>query len=315
MEDSTITQKDVETAIRIFHRVINGFKIPDEPTNEQAKEFLKEDGSIDFEKIPLRAIKTWDNGTKFLNLTYFYDGFLTVYADYNPVVAILDFIDSARKHFRAVFPQANVDDVEKWTEVEAVKMTFVLISRIYQRMDLAMRNYIDEVIHNWFIEWRRWEKTVNKEFGIKSPSLKEKEFFRNLLKTYEDDVVNLWFNVPDKSLDEKKIQLAKDYDSILNHWKKLRKEYSNGNLDWHEYAKAGKFFDTPDDLIDALEDCRNMSFLALEHAGRRAGLINPDMSKEDLEKRQQKIAVTGYSPKRLRDFKNEGDKLLKEMKK
>ncbi len=163
MEESTITPKDVETAIKIFHRAIDAFKIPDEQTDEQAKEFIKEDGSIDFENIPFRTIKTWDNGTKFLNLTYFYDGFLTVYADYNPVVAILDFIDSARKHFKAIFPQANVDDIEKWTEVEAIKMTFALISRIYQRMDLAMRNYTDEVIHNWFIEWRRWEKEANKE--------------------------------------------------------------------------------------------------------------------------------------------------------
>ena len=182
-------------------------------------------------------------------------------------------------------------------------------------MDLAMGNFTDEVIHNWIIEWYKWEKKINSEKGIKSPPLTmgEKEFFRKLMKNHEDDVVELWFNNIDRSLDQKKIQLAKEYLSLLNHWKKLRKEYDGNNPDWREYAKAGKFIDTPNDLIELFEDCRDMSHLALEQAGRRAELVNPEMKGEDLEKRQNGIKVTGYTPRQLRNFKDEGEKLLSEM--
>jgi hypothetical protein len=313
MDTQSYSREDIELSIRVFHKAIEVFNIPPEPTNEQAKQFIKTDGTVDLDKVPMRTIKTWDNGVKFLNLTYFYDGFLTVYADYNPVVAILGFIDSARELLKTKFPSASGEDIEKWTEMETYKMTFSLLSRIYQRMDLAMRNYTDEVITNWQIEFYRWMKRINTESGIKTPPFPEKKYFRTLIRNYEDEVVDLWFNAPDRNLDEKKMQLAREYPSILKHWQKLRKEYVEYNSDWREYAKAGKFFDTPDDLIDLLEDSSNISYLALEHAGRRAELLNLDAKPEHLEKRQHGIKVTGYTPRQLSNLKKNGEKLLNEM--
>src|SRR5258708_1573541 len=198
MEDPIYSQEDMDTSLRIFQRAIDVFKIPDQPTIEQAKEYITDDGKLDFGKIPRLTIRTWDNGAKFINLLYFYDGLLTVEADYNPTIAILGFIDEARNHLKQNFPQAEGAEIEKWTEAEASKMMFSLVSRIYQRMDLAMRNYTDEVIRNWYIEWFKWAKKVNAEQGIKSPAFGEKAFFRDLLKEYEDDVVKLWFDNRDR---------------------------------------------------------------------------------------------------------------------
>lgn len=241
MDTQTYPKKDIELAVRIFHRAIEIMKIPNDPTPEQGKEFLKEDGSLDFQKVPMRTIRTWVDGSKFLHLVYFYDGFYTVDADYNPLIAILGFLDSARNHLKTSFPLASAADIENWTEVEAYKMTFSLLSRIYQRMDLAMRTYTDEVIANWRIEYYRWAKKVNTEHGIKYSPFPERKYFRSVIKSYEEEIVNLWFDGTDRGLDDRKIQLAREYPSILKHWLKLRKDYVAGNEDWREYANAGKF--------------------------------------------------------------------------
>jgi hypothetical protein len=313
MELQTYPREDKELAIRIFHKAIEIMKIPNDPTADPANEFLREDGSLDFEKVPVQTIRTIDGGSKFLHLAYVYDGFYTVDADYNPLIAILGFIDSARNHLKTTFPAASAEDIGNWTEVEAYKMTFSLLSRIYQRMDLAMRNCTDEVIANWRIEYFRWAKKVNTEHGLKYPPFQEKKFFRSVIKSYEEEIVRLWFNGMDRGLDDRKIQLAREYPSILKHWQKLRKDYVAGNEDWREYANAGKFFDTPMDLIDKLEDSTDISHLALEHAGRCAGLLNTAAKAEDLEKRQQEIMVTGYTPRQLNNFKKDGQKLFDEI--
>lgn len=315
MGEQIYSESDVATAVKIFERAIEVLKIPNEPTNEEAKDYIAEDGKLDFSKIRLVTIKTWPTGEKFLSLVYFYDGFFTVYADYNPTIAILDFIDEARSHLKSVFPQTEDAKIEEWVEIEATKMTFSLITRLYPRMNLAMRNFTDEVIRNWVIEWNDWAKEISIKSGVKLPKLPSRTFFRSLLKEYEDDVVKLWFGEPDRSQEEKKIQLAREYPAVLRHWQKRRKEYLREDQDWREYAKAGRFLDTPDDLLALLEDSRDISTLALEHTGRRAGLVNPDMKGKHLEMRKQGVEVTGYTSRQLRNFIRDGEKLLSEREK
>src|SRR5687767_7204630 len=122
MSEAPHSQEDINLALKVFDRAIEYFKIPDEPTPESAQELLREDGTIDFSKVPLVVIRKWDNGIKFLNLTYFYNGFLTVCADYNPVIAILDFLDDARNLLKNRFPKWGEDDIEKHAEVETFNM-------------------------------------------------------------------------------------------------------------------------------------------------------------------------------------------------
>src|SRR5205085_9521605 len=95
----------------------------------------------------------------------------------------------------------------------------------------------------------------------------------------------------------------------------LRTWCRDPNTDWREYAKIEKFSDTPDDLLDKLEnsDAEKTSFLALEHAARRAGLLKVCQDEKILEKRAQQIKVTGYTPRQLQNFLEEGKKLLDEM--
>ncbi len=124
-------------------------------------------------------------------------------------------------------------------------MTLTLISKVYQRMDLALRNHADEVITNWQIELFRRLKKIHEKHGEKSPRLREKTYFRNFIKSYENNLMSLWFDSSEEGQKEARIQFAKDYPSILKHWQKLRREGGNEDSDWREYAKAGKFIDTP----------------------------------------------------------------------
>jgi hypothetical protein len=309
-------EKDIETARFIFQRAVEYFKIPDEPTLETAQEFISEDGTLDLSKAPMVTVRTWDNGAKFLNLAYFYDGTLTVLADYNPLPAILDFLGDARQVISSRFPQWTEDEREKHSEYEAFKMTIMLFSRIYPRMNLAMQNFVSEVIQAWFIEWRKWEAQVYSESGIKPIPISETKEFRSLLKGYEDDLLKLWLNVPDRKLDEKKMQLAKEYPSILKHWQTLRTLSRADGNDWRDYSKPERFVDTPDDLLDKLEDseAEKLSHFALEHAARRAGLLKFSQDDKILEKRAKQIKITGYTPRHLQNFLEEGNKLLEEMK-
>lgn len=316
MQQENYPTKDAETVFRIFNRVIEIFDFPDKPSDEEIKEnYLTDGGLFDVKDFPVINIETNENGGKFINFNYFSENIPIISASYNPTITIWGFIGEARKLLKSEFSEVDEIELEEWIEKAALDMTCNLISHAQQRMFLAMRNFNDEVIHNWLIVFLKWKKKANSERGFKSPSISEKTFLRKLLKAYEDEIVELWSNSSDKSLEEKKIQLAREYPALFNHWKRIRKDYTSQNPDWREYAKAGKFSDTPNDLIDALEDCRDMASLALEHAGRRAGLMNPDIKNDDLEKRQQKILVTAYSSKRLRDFKAEGDKLLEEAEK
>lgn len=309
------SEKDIETARMIFRRAVEYFKIPDEPSPETAKEFIREDGTIDFDNAPMVVVREWENGAKFLNMAYFYDGTLTVLADYNPIPAILDFIGEARQLISIRFPQWTDDEKDKHSEYEAFRMTVMLLLRIYPRMNLAMQNFVSEVIQAWFIEWRKFEAQVYSESGVKPVPVSEVKLFRGLLKGYEDDLLKLWLDVPDRKLDEKKMQFAKEYPSILKHWQKLRTWCRDEDLDWREYAKAGRFLDTPDDLLVKLEnsDGEKTFHFALEHAARRAGLLKLSQDSKVLEKRAQQIKITGYTPRQLQTFLKEGEKLLGEM--
>ena len=309
------TEKDIETARMIFQRAAEYFKIPDEPPLETVKDFIREDGTIDLTNVPTVMVRTWEEGSKFLNLAFFYDGVFTVLADYNPLPAILDFLGDARQLIISRFPQWTEEEKEKHSQYESFKMTLILFSRIYPRMNLAMQNFVSEVVQAWFIEWRKWEAQVYSESGIKPIPVSEIKEFRSLLKGHEDDLLKLWLDVPDRKLDEKKMQIAKEYPSILKHWQKIRGWCRNQDIDWREYAKAGRFFDTPDDLLDKLEvsgDEKTFHF-ALEHAARRAGLLKLSQDTKVLEKRAQQIKLTGYTPRQLLIFLKEGEKLLGEM--
>jgi hypothetical protein len=308
-------EKDIETARMIFQRAVEYFKIPDEPPIETVKDFIREDGTVDLTNAPMVLVRTWEDGSKFLNLAFFYDGVFTVLADYNPLPAILDFLGDARQVISSRFPHWTDEEKEKHSEYEAFKMTLILFSRIYPRMNLAMQNFISEVVQAWFIDWRKFEAQVNSESGVRPIPVSEVKLFRDVLKGYEDDLLKLWLDVPDRKLEEKKIQLAREYPSILKHWQKLRGWCRNQDTDWREYAKAGRFLDTPDDLLDKLENsvAEKTFHFALEHAARRAGLLKLSQDAKVLEKRAQQIKITGYTPRQLLIFVKEGEKLLGEM--
>jgi hypothetical protein len=93
--------------------------------------------------------------------------------------------------------------------------------------------------------------------------------------------------------------------------------------EWKEYAKAGSFHDTPDDLlaklgnIDRRDDKTSesrVSGLALEHAARRVSLIKKRVSESVLGRRKKGIKVTGYSHAKLFEFLKHGRELKAHLK-
>ncbi len=94
---------------------------------------------------------------------------------------------------------------------------------------------------------------------------------------------------------------------------------SDDSIDWRDYAKAGKFSDTPDDLLNRLLDVdrssdettsNKVSEIAIEHATRRAGLIKKTgVSEYARNKRKEGIKVSDYSSQQLFIFLKEGREL------
>ena len=315
MSEVVHTEEDIKIAVKIFEQTLKYFNVPSEPTEESTKEFTREDGTIDLSKVPLVSVREWDNGAKFLNLIYFYDGVLTVCAEYSPLISILEFLGEARKLINIRYPHWAEDERETSSQFETFRMTILLFSRLYPRMNLAMQSFVGEVIQAWFIDRRKWEAQVYSESGIKPIPVSETKEFRNLLKWHEDDLLKLWLKAPDRKLDEKKMQFAKEYPAILRHWQNLRTWCRSVGIDWRIYSKPEGFSDTPDDLLDKIQDSdsEKTSFLALEHAARRAGLLKVTQDEKILERRAQQIKVTGYTPRQLQYFFDEGKKLLDEM--
>jgi hypothetical protein len=302
----------------IYVQIIEeAFRISNMPTSES---FTKSFPNMSIEEKTRelstpRVVAHMEDETPTVFLRFVEMGMPLIEAIYYPHFAAEIFFENAKTTLKDYY---GFDEIalDERARKEAVNMLITMFRRLYARMSITMAQILDETTLDW--QKKEWEifGRVSAPEGIKLPRIKHSERFNNLSSSYNKDVKAIWKNEEQKRDDWDKLQLAKEYPSILNHWEKLQKDLRN-NIDWREYAKAGKFSDTPDDLLDLLLDTerKKLSFLAVEHTARRIGIMNIHGAKEsDREKWKQGITVTGYDAQHLLDLKTDGNKLLKKLR-
>src|SRR5947209_16391068 len=130
-------------------------------------------------------------------------------------------------------------------------MTLIMIDNFYRRGELMMDSFTYEVIAQWRIQNSQNAIQYHAERGNILEKSKDPKL-ENLLKIYTKDVLELWKFQGQTQENWRKLRLAEEYDAVYKHWKRLSKILSEE--DWREYANAGKFQDTPDDLLDKLNN-------------------------------------------------------------
>jgi hypothetical protein len=241
-----------------------------------------------------------------------------VEAFYYPYEAILSFLSEARSFARWV-SSPNIDDeqLRKIAFERTIDMTIIMLDHLYRRSELMMDSFVSEVITQWRIE--NWQRAIQyrAEQGESLPKRKDKSL-DSMLAYYTRQVIELWKWQGQSAENLRKLQLAKEYDSIYRHWNRLSNITDDD--DWREYAKTKKFHDTPDDLLEKLENLDRsdkqgkeyrLSELAIEHTARRVGLIKKHgVSDSVLNRRKKGLKVSGYSAGHLFECLKSGRELL-----
>ena len=240
-----------------------------------------------------------------------------VEAFFYPYEAILTFLSEARDFARWVSPP-NTDEaqLQKIAYERTIDMTIILIDHFYRRSELMMDSFVWEVITQWRLQNSQRAIQYRAEHGEALPRRKDKSL-HSAIAQYSKEIVKLWTWQGQSAENLRKLQLANEYNGIYRHWKRLSEMV--GEQDWLEYAKPKKFSDTPDDLLQKLEniDRRDkqssefrLSELAIEHTARRVGLIKKyGVSESILVRRQKGIKISGYSSGHLFECLKYGQEL------
>lgn len=324
MEEQNISEQDVLLSIEILKKALEyrpqikkailGDELQALPPDEKANELFS----------PRVAIQYIGEAGNIPSLYFRFMGAEApvVEASFYPIEAVYSFLTEARAYARWVSkPEVSEEEIEKIAFDRAIDITLIMIDNFYRRADLMMDSFIYEVKAQWRIENRQRTIQYHAERGNildkrKDPTLE------NLLKIYTKDVLQLWKYQGQTEENWRKLSLAEEYDAIYRHWKRLSRMLSED--DWREYAKAGKFQDAPDDLLDKLLNAdrlddattdNRLSELAIEHAARRVRLIKKHGVNESVIKLRQKgIRVTGYTSTQLFSFLKEGRELKERVK-
>lgn len=245
--------------------------------------------------------------------------FTTIEAFFYPFDAVHYFLNHARQSALRFSTSENTkEQIEEAAFGYAVDMFSIMIDNFYRRAELMMDSFTDEVVAQWMHQVQQNFAQHNAEQGF-SIAMPKNHLTPKFIKNYAKDIVDLW-KYQGQSYDSwRKAELVREYDLLLKHWR-LFSQQSRTNEDWREYVKAGKFKDTPDDLLDKFENTDRaddaavtirISEFAIEHAARRVGLLKKkSVDKSVLEKRKQGIRVSGYSSKILFDFLKEGREII-----
>jgi hypothetical protein len=243
-------------------------------------------------------------------------------AIFYPYEAILFFLSQARSYVQwANPPDRSEQEKELMAREKALEMTLIMLDSFHERSELMMDSFISEVVAHWRVHQTENIIHFKAEQGDAIPRGKNLEVTK-AIKNYGRELTEFWKYQIRVYSGGQKVRFVTDYDEVYKHWKRLSKMLSEEG--WREYAKAGKFADTPDDLIDRLENldrsdqsavALKVSDLALEHAGRRARLINKKgVSQSVIRQRKAGIRATGYTRPQLYTFLKEGRQIIEQVK-
>jgi len=324
IEKQTMSEQDVLLSIEILtealeyrpqiKRAILGDELQALPAEEKANEFFS----------PRVAVHYIGEAGNIPSLYFRFIGAEApvVEAFFYPIEAVYSFLTEARDYARWISkPEVADEEIEKIAFDRAIDITLLMIDNFYRRAELMMDTFICEVIAQWRIDNSQRAIQYHAERGNILEKRKDPTI-ENLLKIYTKDVLKLWKYQGQTAHNWRILNLAEEYDAIYRHWRRLSKMLSED--DWRDYAKVQKFQDTPDDLLDKLDNAdrldnsatdKRLSELAIEHAARRVRLIKKHgVSESVIRQRQSGIKATGYSSVQLFNYLKEGRELKERLK-
>lgn len=233
-----------------------------------------------------------------------------------PVEAAWSFLKEGRNNLQQNRPPDWTDkQVEDKAFEHAVDMMLIMIDNIYPRALIMMESFTMETIAQWYFEHHRNIINYFSNRGDKVPRARDM-MMDNTLKDYSAKVKQMWKYQAQGSDAWRKVEFADQYDLLYRHWRNLARLAGEAEDNLEDYAKAGQFDDTPDDLVkklmnidrDSPETTDNrVSELALEHAARRVRLIKTSSAGEwARQKRKEGVPVSDYSSAQLFAFLKEG---------
>jgi hypothetical protein len=252
-------------------------------------------------------------GDPILRLRFFDEGFQIVEALYDPAMAAVGFLNSADDFWRSRVPKDS-DGYEELVFASAVNLLVWMLSKMHIRLWYAMGDLGDETGHDWEARQCAIEEKEFLAQGIKV-DYKTGEVRKKLLQAQQKQIRQLWAwtkGGSDRDYDptaEQKKGFAEQYPAILDHWEDINKWCRREDRhNWRGLAKVAPFGDTPDDLLDKLEDSEpeGISALALEHTARRVGIKKPRSSSAQ----DSTVHASGISRAQLYRILGEGKLLL-----
>lgn len=325
MEGQSISVEDALLVIDIFKKAL-GFRpfIKKAILGQEFLELSKEE-RLNETLTPRIALHYADDEGKIPCLFFRFVGTESpiVEAIFYPIEAIHSFLMEARSYIRWYSPPERPnEEIEAIAFDKTVDMALIMIDSFYQRANLMMDSFTEEVIAQWHINNDKKILHYYAEQGDQLPYRKNIAL-EKAIKDYSKSVSQFWKFQGQTYENWQKIRLAEAYEGISKHWKWLSK-MSREDMDWRDYATTNKFQDTPDDLLDKLENADRLdsnsvetkvSELALEHAARRVRLIKKRGVSESVNNQRKKgIKVTGYTSGQLFNLLKEGRELIEQAK-
>lgn len=243
---------------------------------------------------------------------------------FSPYESILAFLGHARDYVLQLSPPITDEEKEKAAFGRAFYMTIIMLDSIHRRVESMMDSFTREVVTVGHILNRNELQHFRAARGERL-SFKDDKSLKETLENHSKDLNSFWKGQAEIYQSWQQLyRFAETYPVTYKHWKSLS-SLARENENWRQYAKAGDFQDTPDDLLDRLQnkidrldskaaDTR-LSHLALEHAGRRVGLINTRrFTDAAIKRRKGGIKVTGYTNSQLFNLLEKGQETLKSLR-
>lgn len=252
-------------------------------------------------------------GDPILRLRFFDEGVQIVEAFYDPAMAAVGFLNSADDFWQSRVPKGS-DGYEELVFASAVNLLVWMLSKMHIRLWYAMGDLGDETWHDWAARQCALEEKEYRAQGIKV-DYKTSEVRKKLLQAQQKQIRQLWKWTKggsdrdyDPTLEQKK-KFAEQYPTILDHWEDINQWCRREDRhNWRGLEKVAPCEDTPDDLLDKLEDSEpeGISALALEHTARRVGIQKPSSS----SLQDSTVQRSGISRAQLYRILGEGKRLL-----
>jgi hypothetical protein len=304
-----IPEADAYIVLEIIDKTIDLMNIKDHMSNEEFSELSEQEQYFVWTS---QVIERYRLSEKLSTIFIRFAGDETPIAEalFYPIEAVWSFLETAREYYKTPGTTLSAEEIEKFSFNKAVDMFRIMLRTIHPRVMATIGSMTDETINEWYRQENESFREYYSRQGIivpdNEPNIKKVQ--KNIFDDHSREVSSVWERFRKNNENFQKMRFAEEYEQLKAHWDTISFLY-RGKKDWLGYAKMDGFQDTPDDLLDEMKGShhRGMSLKALEHAARRAGLINLNCKDEEiLAKRKNNIQASGFAENTLYKYLGEG---------